>query len=64
MAHVTNCIDCHMPALPSNKILLELRGDKTPVADLVRTHRIAIYPDISKAWLHAAGAATGAGAAH
>jgi len=39
-----NCIDCHMPALPSNKILLQLSGGVPPVHDLVRTHHIAIYP--------------------
>jgi len=41
---VANCIDCHMPALPSNKILLQLTGNAKPVHDLVRTHHIAIYP--------------------
>jgi len=39
-----NCIDCHMPALASNKILLQLSGGPKPVHDLVRTHHIAIYP--------------------
>jgi nitrate/TMAO reductase-like tetraheme cytochrome c subunit len=39
-----NCIDCHMPALPSNKILLQLSGGASPVHDLVRTHHIAVYP--------------------
>jgi nitrate/TMAO reductase-like tetraheme cytochrome c subunit len=39
-----NCIDCHMPALPSNKILLQLTAGASPVHDLVRTHHIAIYP--------------------
>jgi hypothetical protein len=39
-----NCIDCHMPALPSNKILLQLSGGTSPVHDLVRTHHIAVYP--------------------
>jgi hypothetical protein len=32
-----NCIDCHMPAIPSSKIVLQQSA-------LVRTHRIAIYP--------------------
>lgn len=41
-----NCIYCHMPRLPSQKIRLELsnRSDTGRViANLVRTHRIAIY---------------------
>lgn len=44
MGTVKNCIDCHMPLLPSNKILLQLNGNATLVHDLVRTHHIAIYP--------------------
>jgi hypothetical protein len=43
-----NCIDCHMPALPSQKILLQLTGSSRPVHDLVRTHHIGIYLDISR----------------
>ena len=38
-----NCIDCHMPALPSQKIRLELSDTGKVIANLVRTHRIAIY---------------------
>jgi hypothetical protein len=48
-----NCIDCHMPALPSQKILLQLSGMAKPVHDLVRTHHIGIYPDVSAAYLKA-----------
>jgi len=51
MKVVNNCVDCHMPALPSNKIILQVNGSSTPVHDLVRTHRVAIYPAISEAWL-------------
>jgi len=40
-----NCIDCHMPALPSQKIQFDLSGAGKAVHDLLRTHRIAIYPD-------------------
>ena len=43
-----NCIDCHMPALPSQVILLQLTGSSRPVHDLVRTHHIGIYLDVSK----------------
>jgi hypothetical protein len=38
-----NCIDCHMPMLPSNNILLQLPEKQTLHPDYVRTHRIAIY---------------------
>ncbi|MBS1659827.1 MAG: hypothetical protein JST68_02115 [Bacteroidetes bacterium] len=48
---VGNCVDCHMPALPSQKILLQFSGAAKPVHDLVRTHRIGIYPEISAAYL-------------
>jgi hypothetical protein len=49
-----NCIDCHMPALPSQKIMLRLSGSPDSaklIANLVRTHRIAIYPEQVKAYL-------------
>lgn len=40
----TNCIDCHMPLMESRKIVLQLSGNqKSNTADLVRTHRVAIY---------------------
>jgi hypothetical protein len=39
-----NCIDCHMPAKPSEAITMMTRQQRDPVADLVRTHLIAIYP--------------------
>jgi len=47
----TNCIDCHMPALPSNAITLQLSGEARLVHDLVRTHRVAIYPDAAKEYM-------------
>ena len=46
-----NCIDCHMPALPSNKITLQINGEQQLVHDLVRTHRVAIYPEIARDYL-------------
>jgi hypothetical protein len=46
-----NCVDCHMPMLPSQKIVLNVAGTEKSVPDLVRTHRVAIYPDITKAFL-------------
>jgi hypothetical protein len=39
-----NCIDCHMPMLPSQKILLDVTETEKAVPDQVRTHRVAIYP--------------------
>ncbi|MDP4148721.1 MAG: multiheme c-type cytochrome [Bacteroidota bacterium] len=46
-----NCIDCHMPALPSQKIFLQLSNASKTTPDLVRTHRVAIYPESTKAYL-------------
>jgi hypothetical protein len=43
-----NCIDCHMPAKPSNVIKVQAADGKMAVPYLVRTHRIAIYSDITK----------------
>jgi hypothetical protein len=38
----TNCISCHMPALPSKVIVVQQGGA------LVHTHHIAVYPDETK----------------
>ena len=51
MGLTSNCIDCHMPALPSNAITLQLSGEARLVHDLVRTHRVAVYPDATKEYL-------------
>jgi len=40
-----NCIDCHMPMLPSRNIVLNVEDRDNSVPDTVRTHRIAIYPE-------------------
>lgn len=45
---VKNCIDCHMPAKASEAITMLTAQQRDPVADLVRTHLIAIYPQVSK----------------
>jgi len=50
-----NCIDCHMPALPSNTITFLVNGQDQPMHDLIRTHLVAIYPDIAKAYLQKIG---------
>jgi nitrate/TMAO reductase-like tetraheme cytochrome c subunit len=47
----SNCIDCHMPKQYSKAIVLQLEDKKTPTAQLLRTHNIAIYPDATKEFL-------------
>ena len=54
-----NCIDCHMPALASRKIALQGSGSSAALLSgaakaspaLVRTHRIAIYPENTRQFL-------------
>jgi hypothetical protein len=46
-----NCIDCHMPALPSNKIFLEVADKAKSTPDLLRTHLISIYKEQTKLYL-------------
>ena len=48
MVMVTRCIDCHMPARASRVITMQTAAAHDPVADLVRTHRIAIYQKSSR----------------
>jgi hypothetical protein len=43
-----NCIDCHMPALPSNVISMKEEHKTDAHANLVRTHLIKIYPEVTK----------------
>ncbi|HEY9256909.1 hypothetical protein [Chitinophaga sp.] len=43
-----NCIDCHMPALPSGNITLLTNGETKPTPDFIRTHLISIYPEETK----------------
>jgi hypothetical protein len=42
-----NCIDCHMPSQPSRAIAVFLEGKETPVASLLRTHLIKVYPELT-----------------
>ena len=46
-----NCVDCHMPLLPSKKIFLQLADAKKSTPDLVRTHHVGIYPEQTKLFL-------------
>jgi hypothetical protein len=55
-----NCIDCHMPALPSQVIFLRLSDTSKSTPDLVRTHRVAIYPASTKLYLEKIKAQSGA----
>ena len=43
-----NCIDCHMPVLPSRVISFQESGKQQKAPYLLRSHRIAIYPDETK----------------
>jgi hypothetical protein len=40
-----NCIDCHLPAQPSQSIAVFVQGEETPRASLLRSHFISIYPE-------------------
>lgn len=46
-----NCIDCHMPMLPSQKIVLNVANSEKTVPDMVRTHRVSMYPEQTKEFL-------------
>ncbi|UPK68655.1 multiheme c-type cytochrome [Chitinophaga filiformis] len=43
-----NCVDCHMPLLPSRKIMLKLANASVAEADMVRTHFVNVYQDATK----------------
>jgi hypothetical protein len=40
----TNCISCHMPALPTKIISVQVAGKQSPIQFFVHTHHIGIYP--------------------
>lgn len=40
---IAKCIDCHMPTRASQAITMQTVAGRDPVADMVRTHHIAIY---------------------
>lgn len=44
----SKCIDCHMPAMPSGQIGVQTASEKKALPYMVRTHRIAVYPDEAK----------------
>ena len=39
-----NCINCHMPALASKKISVQVSDTLPRIQFLVHTHHIAVYP--------------------
>jgi mono/diheme cytochrome c family protein len=43
-----NCINCHMPQLPSMAIAVMLQGAATPTPALMHTHLIKNYPEETK----------------
>lgn len=43
-----NCIDCHMPELPSMAIAVLLQGATSPTPAKMRSHFIKVYPDETK----------------
>lgn len=43
-----NCIDCHMPELPSKNIVFIEQGSKIPAKASMRSHYIKIYPKETK----------------
>jgi hypothetical protein len=42
------CVDCHMPAKPSNLIAVQTASEKSATPYLVHTHLIAVYPAEAK----------------
>ena len=48
---VKNCIDCHMPELPSKAIMVLLQGNDLPTSASMRSHFISVYPEETKKYL-------------
>ena len=46
-----NCIDCHMPKLPSSLIAVKLQDEERLRASLIRSHFISVYPDETKKFM-------------
>ncbi len=44
----TNCINCHMPALPTKKISVQISDTLPSIQFFVHTHHIAVYPEETK----------------
>ncbi len=46
-----NCIDCHMPRLPSKQVFVQASGKVEPTPFLVRTHLVSTYKSQVKVFL-------------
>ena len=46
-----NCIDCHMPKMPSMAVTLYTEGAAVPTPAMIRSHFISIYHDETKKFL-------------
>jgi len=47
----SNCVDCHMPLKSSRAIAVFLPGGTVPIAAMIRSHLIKIYPEETKRML-------------
>jgi nitrate/TMAO reductase-like tetraheme cytochrome c subunit len=47
-----NCIDCHMPLMPSKVLSVDLENHQTPVPAMIRKHYIAVYPAATQKFLN------------
>ncbi len=47
-----NCIDCHMPILPSKKIQLNVGSKQKLEPDYIRTHYIAVYREETRKFIN------------
>jgi hypothetical protein len=47
-----NCIDCHMPILPSKKIQLNVGSKQKHEPDNIRTHYIAVYREETRKFIN------------
>lgn len=51
-----NCVDCHMPSLPSRQVFVRSAKDPKPVSFFARTHLIGIYDQKVEEYLQQLGA--------
>jgi nitrate/TMAO reductase-like tetraheme cytochrome c subunit len=51
LALIKNCIDCHMPALPSRKVFLQASRNAPTMPFFVRTHLVGNYKKQIKSFL-------------
>ena len=47
----TNCIDCHMPRLPSRQVFVQTSGNFKPTPFFVRTHLVGQYKEQVRSFL-------------